>query len=122
LITEYYLYSDSETPIDAGSGQSMIVDYKGAIVGKQRDTNGSTYVNGVINIEALRHHRAHAQVTNWLKDVRTEMAQIIYEHPIYPKNRYLDRLPGNHAAYKKEVLDRQVALMQERDIWKAPSQ
>ena len=49
------------------------------------------------------------------------MAQIIYEQPIYPKNRYIDRLPGNHAEYKKEVLDRQVALMQERDIWKAPS-
>ena len=44
--------------IDAGGGQSMIVDYKGQLVGKQRDTNGSTFVAGVINIEALRHHRA----------------------------------------------------------------
>ena len=98
----------------------MIVDYNGAVVGKQRDTNGSTYVRGVINIEALRHHRANAQVTNWMKDVRTEMAQIIYEQPIYPKNRYIDRIPGKHAEYK-EVIDRQIALMQERDIWKAPS-
>ena len=100
----------------------MVVDYKGAIVGKQRDTNGSTYVTGVINIEALRHHRAHAQVSNWLKDVRTEMAQIIYEQPIYPKNLYLNRIPGRHAEYKKEVIDHQVALMQERGIWKAPFQ
>ena len=121
-IGGYHLYPDSETPIDAGGGQSMIVDYKGAIVGKQRDTNGSTYVSGVINIEALRHHRANAQVSNWLKDVRTEMAQIIYEHPIYPKNRYIDHIPGHHAEYKKEVIDLQVALMQKRDIWKAPSQ
>jgi predicted amidohydrolase len=121
-IGGYHLYPDSETPIDAGSGQSMIVDYKGAIVGKQRDTNGSTYVSGVVNIEALRHHRAHAQVTNWLKDVRTEMAQIIYEQPIYPKNRYMERIPGNHAEYKKEVIDQQVKLMQERGIWKAPSE
>ncbi|MBP8644660.1 MAG: hypothetical protein KBH99_00890 [Syntrophobacteraceae bacterium] len=120
-IGGYYLYPDSETPIDAGGGQSMIVDYRGAIVGKQRDTNGSTYVTGVIDIEALRHHRAHAQVTNWLKDIRAELAQIIYEQPIYPKNRYLDRIPGHHAEYKKEVIDRQVALMQERGIWKAPS-
>ncbi len=56
-----------------------------------------------------------------MKDVRTEMARIIYEQPNYPKNLYLNRLPGHHAEYKKEVIDRQVALMQERGIWKAPS-
>ncbi|MGE3808541.1 MAG: nitrilase-related carbon-nitrogen hydrolase [Gemmataceae bacterium] len=120
-IGGYYLFPDSDTTIDAGGGQSMIVDYKGAIVGKQRDTNGSTFVSGVINIEALRHHRTHAMTTNWLKDVRTEMAQIIYERPIYPKNRYLERAPGHHAEYKQEVIDKQIALMQERGIWKAPS-
>jgi hypothetical protein len=99
----------------------MIVDYRGQIVGKQRDTNGSTFVSGVINIEALRHHRESAQVTNWLKDVRTELAQIIYEQPIYPKNMYLDKVPGKHADYKRDVIDKQVALLQERDIWKKPS-
>ena len=117
-IGGYYLYPESETPIDAGSGNSMIVDYKGAIVGKQRDTNGSTYVTGVINIDALRHHRANAQVTNWMKDVRSELAQLIYEQPIYPKNLYLDQLPGHHAEYKEKIIDRQVALLQSRDIWK----
>lgn len=116
-----YLFPEGGTPIDTGGGQSMIVDYKGAIVGKQRDTNGSTYVTGVIDIEALRYHRENAQVTNWLKDVRTELAQIIYEQPIFPKNRYLDRIPGHHAEYKRDVLDRQIALMQERGIWKAPT-
>jgi hypothetical protein len=120
-IGGYHLYPESETAIDAGGGQSMIVDYKGAIVGKQRDTNGSTYVTGVINIEALRHHRAGAQVTNWLKDVRTEIAQIIYERPIYPKNRYVDRIPEKHDRYRKEVIERQVALLHERGIWKPPS-
>ena len=119
-IGGYHLYGDSETPIDAGSGQSVIVDYKGAIVGKQRDTNGSTYVRGVIDIEALRHHRAKAQVTNWMKDIRAELAQLIYEKPIYPKNRYIDRIPGNHEEYKREVIDQQIALMQARDIWKKP--
>ena len=104
-IGDGYLFPESAHAIDTGSGQSMIVDYKGAIVGKQRDTNGSTYVTGVVNIEALRHHRTHSQVTNWLKDVRAEMAQIIYEKPIYPKNRYIDQIPGHHAEYKKDVLD-----------------
>ena len=108
--------------IDAGGGQSMIVDYRGAIVGKQRDTNGSTFVAGVINIEALRHHRESAQVTNWMKDVRTELAQIIYEKPIYPKNQYTwKKFPAKHADYKRDVIDKQVALMQKRGIWKKPA-
>ncbi len=120
-IGGYHLYPDSETPIDAGGGQSMIVDYRGALVGRQRDTNGSTFVAGPINIEALRHHRQNSQVTNWTKDIRTELAQIVYEQPIYPKNLYADKIPGRHADYKREVIDRQVSLMQARGIWKAPS-
>ena len=32
--------------------------------------------------------RQSAQVTNWMKDVRSELVQIIYENLIYPKNRY----------------------------------
>ncbi len=45
-IGSYHLYPDSEIGIDAGGGQSMIVDYRGQLVGKQRDTNGSTFVAG----------------------------------------------------------------------------
>jgi beta-ureidopropionase len=39
----------------------MIVDYCGAIVSKQSYSNGSTFVTGAINIEALRHDRRSAQ-------------------------------------------------------------
>jgi hypothetical protein len=93
---------------------------RGAIVGKQIYSNGSTFVTGVVNVEALRHHRLNAQVTNWPKDIRAELAQIVYEKPIYPKNLHADAVPGRHADYKREVLDRQVRLMQERGIWKKP--
>lgn len=120
-MSGYYLYPETKTPIDAEGGQSMIVDYRGAIVGRQSFSNNSTFVTGIINIEALRHHRQNAQVTNWLKDVRSELAQIIYEQLIYPKNLYADRIPGKHAEYKQEVIDRQVRLMQERGIWHPPS-
>ena len=68
----------------AGGGQSMIVDYRGAIIGKQRSTNGSGFVSAPIDIEALRHYRQSAQSGNWLKDVRSDLGQIIYEHPSYP--------------------------------------
>ncbi len=115
-----HLYPEDETPIDAGGGNSMIVDYKGAIVGKQPYAAGSTFVTGVINIEALRHHRANALVSNWMKDVRSELAQIIYEQPLYPKNFYLDRQPPKHDAYKTEMIEPNIARMHERGIWKKP--
>jgi hypothetical protein len=38
-----------------------------------------------------------------------------------PKNLYADKIPGHHAEYKREVIDRQVQLMQERGVWKAPT-
>ena len=120
-IGGYHLFPEEETPIDAGGGNPMIVDHRGAIVGKQRFSGVSTFVNGVINIEALRHHRVNAQVTNWLKDVRTEMAQLLYERPLYPKNRNVDAKPPKHAQYREEVIEKNIARMLERDIWKDPS-
>jgi predicted amidohydrolase len=119
-IGGYHLYPESPQPIDAGGGRSMIVNHRGQIVGKQFDTSGSTFVSGAIDIEALRHHRASAQVTNWLKDVRAELAQIIYERPIYPKNMYLDRKPPHHEEYRREVIARQIELLTERDAWRRP--
>jgi beta-ureidopropionase len=89
------------------------------IVGKHRDTNGSTFVSGVIDIEALRHHRASVQVTNWLKDVRTEMGQVIYERAIY--RTATEQIPGRHTDYRRDVIEKQIAPLQERGIWKAPA-
>jgi len=74
----------------------------------------------VIDVEALRDHRARAQWDNWMKDLRTELYQIIYEQPIYPKNLYLTRAPMKHAEYREKVIKTQIALMHERGIWKKP--
>ena len=54
----YYLFPEETTPIDTFGGRSYIIDYKGRIVGRQDYGAGSTYVAGVIDIEALRHFRA----------------------------------------------------------------
>ena len=116
----YYLTQDSDVPIDTFGGHSYIIDYRGQIVGRQEYGGVSTSVCGPVNIEALRHHRSNSKWTNWMKDLRTEMIQIIYEQPIYPKNLYADRAPMNHAEYEKEVTKKQIELMQKRDIWKAP--
>lgn len=116
----YYLYPDSDIPIDTFGGRSYVINYRGQIVGQNHYGGVSTYMAGVIDIEALRHHRANAQWDNWLKDIRTELYQLLYEQPIYPKNLYLKRKPYTHAQYRKNVIDKQIALMHKRDVWVKP--
>ena len=116
----YYLFPEESTPIDTFGGRSFIINYKGQIVGRQDYGAGSTYVGGVIDIEALRDHRARAQWDNWMKDLRTELYQMLYEQPIYPKNMYLDREPMKHAEYREQVIEKQIQLMHERGIWVKP--
>ena len=116
----YYLFPEEDTPIDTFGGRSFIINYKGQIVGKQEYGAGSTYVGGVIDIEALRDHRARAQWDNWMKDLRTELYQLLYEQPIYPKNLYLGREPMRHAEYREKVIQKQIDLMHERGIWVKP--
>jgi hypothetical protein len=55
-----------------------------------------------------------------MKDLTTEQYRLIYEQPIYPKNLYADRDPYTHEEYRREVLEPQVRLLQERGIY-APS-
>jgi predicted amidohydrolase len=119
-LATYYLEQDSDLPIDTFGGQSMIVDYKGRVVGQHPYGASSSYVAGTIDIDALRKFRALAQWDNWMKDLRTELYQLVYEQPIYPKNLYLDRPPFTHGEFRKEVIDRQIALMHDRDIWRRP--
>jgi hypothetical protein len=114
----YYIDADSSTPIDTFGGRSFIIDYRGQIVGRQDYGGVSTYVAGVIDVEAMRYHRGNAQWDNWLKDLQTELYQILYREPIYPKNLYLTRAPMNHAEYRREVIAKQIDLMRQRGIWK----
>ncbi len=61
------------------------------------------------------------QWDNWLKDLRTELYQLLYEQPIYPKNLYLEREPMKHAEYKKKVIEPQIKLLQDRGVWAKPA-
>src|SRR6202171_2455085 len=117
----YYLFPEEATPIDTFGGRSFVIDYKGRIVGRQEYGGGSTYVSGVIDIEALRDHRARAQWDNWLKDLRTELYQLLYEQPIYPKNLYINREPMRHAENRKKGIEPQIKLLQDRGVWVKPS-
>ena len=112
---------EEETPIDTFGGRSMIIDHKGRIVGQHLYSGGSSYVAGTVDVEGLRDFRARALHDNWMKDLRTEVYQLIYERPIYPKNLYLDRVPYKHAEYRREVIDRQIQGLQDAGIWARPS-
>ena len=116
----YYLSAEDDTPIDTFGGRSFVIDYRGNIVGRQDYGGVSTYVAGVIDIEAMRDFRARARWDNWMKDLRTELYQLLYEQPIYPKNLYLDRPPMGHAEYQEQVIDQQIKLMHDRGIWVPP--
>jgi predicted amidohydrolase len=120
-LATYYLEQDSELPVDTFGGSSMIVDYKGRVVGRHPYGAGSSYVAGTVDIQALRHFRASAQWDNWLKDLRTEQYQLIYERPLYPKNLYLDRSPYKHEEFRREVILERVKSMHEQGIWAPPA-
>ncbi|MFT7461507.1 MAG: beta-ureidopropionase [Planctomycetota bacterium] len=119
-VGTYYLDDKEDTPIDTFGGNSMIVNHRGQIVGKQRYGGVSTWVSGTVDIAAMRHHRANSQWTNSMKDLKTEIYRLPYEEPIYPKNLYLNREPMKHDEYNKKVTKRQIDLLHERDIWKKP--
>jgi len=119
-VGTYYLDAESDVPIDTFGGGSAVIDYRGQVVGRHAYGGGSSWVAGTIDVEALRRFRAAAQWDNWLKDLTTEQYQLIYEQPVYPKNLYLNRAPYTHSEYRREVIDKQVRLMHERDIWAQP--
>src|SRR3954454_21603358 len=119
-LATYYLYPEAPDPIDTFGGRSMVIDFKGRVVGQHLYGAGSSYVAGTIDIEALRYHRTHAQWDNWMKDLRTEIYQLVYQEPIYPKNMYLDRAPFTHAEFREQVIAKQIETMIEREIWLRP--
>ncbi len=93
----------------------------GRVVGQHQYGAGASYVAGTVDIQALRDFRARAQWDNWLKDLRTEQYQLVYEQPIYPRNLYLDRPPYSHDEFRREVIEKQVRKLHELGIWVEPA-
>src|SRR5580704_18671403 len=116
-VGTYFLFPEDQTPIDTFGGRSYIFNYRGQKVGKLEYSGGASYVAGVIDVEALRDHRARAKWVIFNDKVSTELYQIVYEKPIYPKNLYLDRPPMNHAEYHEKITKKQIELMHDRNIW-----
>lgn len=117
----YHVTPDAETPVDTFGGGSMVVDYSGDIIAEHEYGAGSSYTAGVIDIERLREHRVESPLTNWLKDLRTEYCQVIYDRDLYPQNLWQDRQPVDHETYAEEVTEERIQDMVDRDIWVRPS-
>lgn len=99
-------------------GRSMIVDYKGQVLAEcDYATEGHTWA--LINIEELRDWRDR-NLFNPVSLLKTEYFRKIYDKPIYPKNLYLDKLPGGRAQFEAEVR-KTIRKLQERGIYLPPS-
>ncbi|MFB6114111.1 MAG: nitrilase-related carbon-nitrogen hydrolase [Halodesulfurarchaeum sp.] len=116
----YYLTPDAETPVDTFGGGSMIVNHKGKLISEHDYGAGSSYCAGVVDVEGLREFRTRSPLMNWIKDLRTEVIQPIYDREIYPKNLWLDQQPMHHEEYAEEVTERQIEKMVEEDIFVPP--
>lgn len=107
-------------PLDMFGGRSMIVDYQGRLISDHTSGGGPSYAGAVIDIESLRQYRARTLWGNWLKDLRTEQYRLIYEQPLYEKNRCLKEPPLKHAA-NDEIVRAAIERMFERGTWKRPA-
>jgi predicted amidohydrolase len=116
----YYLSPKTEIPLDVVGGNSMIVDYQGRVISNHQSGGAASYAGAIIDIEALRQYRTRSLWGNWLKDLRTEQYRLIYDRPIYEKNRCLKRPPLKHAENDKVVRAATQRLV-DRGVWKLPA-
>ncbi len=117
----YYLTQDSETPVDTFGGGSQVIDYRGKILGDHNYGAGSSYTAGAIDVEGLRRFRTRSPLMNWIKDLRPELIEAIYDRDLYPKNLYLDEEPPDHEGYAEQVTEPQIQKMVDQGIFHLPS-
>jgi predicted amidohydrolase len=112
--------ADSKFPLDMFGGQSMIADYAASVIGFHDAGGAASYTGAIINIEGLREYRQRSKWGNWLKDLRTEQYRLIYDQPLYEKNRCIDTPPLKHKE-NDQVVDESIERMFDKGIWKRPS-
>ena len=56
-----------------------------------------------------------------IQDLAKALPHLVFQDSIVMIASNALKVPGKHADYKRDVIDKQVALMQKRDIWKKPA-
>ena len=92
-------------PLNAYPGNSMIVDFHGAIV-VHANYPGETVTYGVIDLEMLRNRRLD-QKHHWVSQMRMDAFREIYKRDMYPKNLFLEKGPLDY----KERIDAQYKVI-----------
>jgi predicted amidohydrolase len=114
-----YLHPRMKHPVDIAGGNSHIVDYTGNIMSYSA-SGSNTMVAGIIDIEALRQFRVMNLNSNWMKDLRTELFQKMYEPPIHPKNLWMDQDPLPHEDVD-EIYRENIGRLIKRGSFTAPA-
>lgn len=114
-----YAHPAMEHPFDIGGGNSHIIDYQGNVVAHTSSGN-NTLVAGIVDVEAPRQFRVMNLNSNWMKDLRTEIFQQMYEKPIHPANLWLKQEPAQHAEVD-EVYRDNIRRLIERGTFTPPA-
>ncbi len=114
-----YVHPKMETPYDIAGGGGHVVDFQGHVLGLSRSGTNS-FCAGIVDIEALRNFRAMNLNSNWMKDLRTELFQHMYDEPIHPKNLWLEQDPLSHAEVD-EVYRANIQRLVDRGSWTPPA-
>ncbi len=114
-----YVHPKMETPYDIAGGGGHKVDFQGHVLGLSRSGTNS-FCAGIVDIEALRNFRAMNLNSNWMKDLRTELFQHMYDEPIHPKNLWLEQDPLSHAEVD-EVYRANIQRLVDRGSWTPPA-
>lgn len=112
----YTLFPGMKDAVDLPGGDSMIIDYTGQILGRHQPASNSC-TSAVFDLNALRTFRKQAGVGAWLKELRTEVYQRIYQEPVYPKNR-LAETPVKHHADRWRQRQACAEALIARGVWK----
>lgn len=88
-------------PVGGGNGgQSMIVDYRGALLTKAQHANEG-FVSAIVDVDALRAHRRRAKFCNFLPYLRTETYRSVYAREVWPADQ--PRVDEQDAAFDATV-------------------
>ncbi len=112
------LSASSQHAMDIAGGNPHIVDYRGEVVSYSASAN-NTVVSAIIDIEALRQFRAMNLNSNWLKDLRTELFQKMYDKAIHPKNLWMKQDPLSHAQVD-EIYRDNIKKLVDQGTWTKP--
>lgn len=110
------LMPDEAAPVDVSGGKSMVVDYRGGLLGHHESASNS-YTAGVIDIPSLRRFRCDAGIGGWLKELKSEVYARIYEQPVFPSNGYADGADVHHAE-RRELHHRGREALLRRGVWR----